>query len=91
MDFAVDGLVNIFGDNQSVILNTTIPSTEKEDLCMCLPSDWEMITCRAIRFFHCQSTLIAADVLTKPFNGIRHRKLTEPILCGDGVHTSFTD
>jgi hypothetical protein len=32
-----------------------------------------------------------ADILTKPLNGILHRELIEPILCGDGVPTLFKD
>jgi hypothetical protein len=92
MGFALDGPVNMFGDNQSVILNTTIPSSQlKKKIHACAYHRIrEMITCRAIRFLHCQSTLNAADVLTKPLNGIMHRKLIEPILCGDGVPALFT-
>jgi hypothetical protein len=93
MGFALDGPVNMFGDNQSVILNTTIPSSQlKKKIHACAYHRIrEMITCRAIRFLHCQSVLNVADVLTKPLNGIMHRKLIEPILCGDGVPTLFTE
>ena len=91
MGFELDGPVNMFGDNQSVVLNTTIPSSQlKKKIHACAYHRVrEMITCRAIRFMHCQSTLNAADVLTKPLNGIMHRQLIEPILCGDGVPTLF--
>jgi hypothetical protein len=50
----------------------------------------EMITGRAVRFLHCQSALNVADVLTKPLGGILHRRLIEPILCGNGVLELFT-
>jgi hypothetical protein len=52
-----DDSVNMIGDNQSVVLNTTN----------------------------------VADVLTKPLGGIVHRRLIEPILCGNGVPELFKD
>jgi hypothetical protein len=92
MGFALDGPVNMFGDNQSVILNTTIPSSQlKKKIHACAYHRIrEMITCRAIRFLHYQSTLDAADVLTKPLGGIMHRRLIDPILNGNGVPELFT-
>jgi hypothetical protein len=91
MGFELDGPANMFGDNQSVILNTTIPSSQlKKKIHACAYHRIrEMITCKAIRFMHCQSTLNAADVLTKPLNGVMHRRLIDPILCGDGVPSLF--
>jgi hypothetical protein len=93
MGFTLDGPANMFGDNQSVILNTTIPSSQlKKKIHACAYHRIrEMITCRAIRFMHCQSILNVADVLTKPLNGVMHRRLVEPILCGEGVPTLFTE
>jgi hypothetical protein len=91
MGFQLDGPVSLFGDNQSVVLNTTIPSSQlKKKIHACAYHRVrEMITCRAIRFMHCNSVLNAADVLTKPLNGIMHRRLVEPILCGSGVPALF--
>ena len=91
MGFGLDGPVNLFGDNQSVILNTTIPSSQlKKKIHACAYHRIrEMISCKAIRFIHCQSIYNAADVLTKPLGGIMHRALVEPILCGDGVPSLF--
>jgi hypothetical protein len=91
MGFALDGPTNIFGDNQSVILNTTVPSSQlKKKIHACAYHRIrEMISCRAIRFMHCQSTLNAADMLTKPLGGILHRRLVDPILFGDGVPELF--
>jgi hypothetical protein len=93
MGFSLDGPANLFGDNQSVILNTTIPSSQlKKKIHACAYHRIrEMISCRAIRFMHCQSSLNVSDVLTKPLNGIMHRRLIEPILCGYGVPTLFTE
>jgi hypothetical protein len=51
----------------------------------------EMITCRAIRFMHCQSNLNVADVLTKPLGGFLHIRLIEPILRGDGIPELFLE
>jgi hypothetical protein len=93
MGFELDGTVNMFGDNQSVILNTTIPSSQlKKKIHACAYHRVrEMITCRAIRFMHCQSNLNVADVLTKPLGGFLHRRLIEPILCGDGIPELFLE
>jgi hypothetical protein len=57
MGFGLDGPVNMFGDNQSAILNTTIPSSQlKKKIHACAYHRIrEMIICRAIRFIHCQS------------------------------------
>jgi hypothetical protein len=91
MGFALDGPTNIFGDNQAVILNTTIPSSQlKKKIHGCAYHRIrEMIACRAIRFMHCPSIYNAADVLTKPLGGIAHRRLVEPILCGEGIPILF--
>jgi hypothetical protein len=91
MGFALDGPVRIFGDNQSVILNTTVPSSQlKKKIHACAYHRIrEMISCRAIRFMHCQSIFNAADVMTKPLGSILHRSIVNPILCGDGVPMLF--
>jgi hypothetical protein len=91
MGFALDGPTNIFGDNQSVILNTTVPSSQlKKKIHACAYHRIrEMISCRAIRFMHCQSIFYAADVLTKPLGGTLHRSIVNPILCGDGEPMLF--
>jgi hypothetical protein len=92
MGFEVDGPVNMFGDNQSVILNTTIPSSQlKKKIHGCAYHRIrEMIACRAIRFMHIASVDNVADVLTKPLNGNVHRRLVEPILSGNGIPSIFT-
>jgi hypothetical protein len=48
-----------------------------------------MITCKAIRFMHCQSLFNAADVMTTPLGGTLHRSIVNPILCGDVVPMLF--
>jgi hypothetical protein len=72
MGFELDGPVSMFGDNQSVILSTTIPSSQlKKNIHACAYHRIrEMITCTAVRFILCQSVYNAADVLTKPLNGV---------------------
>jgi hypothetical protein len=91
MGFDLDGPANIFGDNQAAILNTTIPSSQlKRKIHGCAYYRLrEMIACRAIRFMHCPSIYNATDVLTKPLGGIVHRRLVEPILCGEGIPIVF--
>jgi hypothetical protein len=92
MGFEVDGPVNMFGDNQSVILNTTIPSSQlKKKIHGCAYHRIrEMIACRAIRFTHIASVDNVADVLTKPLDGNVHQRLVEPILSGNGIPSIFT-
>jgi hypothetical protein len=91
MGFALDGPVNVFSDNQSAILNTTIQSSQlKKKIHTCeYHRIREIITCKAIRFIHCQLIYNAADLLTKPLGGILHRGLVNPILCGGGVPSIF--
>jgi hypothetical protein len=83
MGFELDGPVNMFVDNQSVILNTTVPSFQlKKKIHACTYHRIrEMICCRTIRFIHCQSIYNAAEVLTKPLGGSLHRSLVNPMLC----------
>jgi hypothetical protein len=92
MGFEVDGPVNMFGDNQSVILNTTIPSSQlKKKIHGCAYHRIrEMIACRAIRFTHIASVDNVADVLTKPLESNVHQRLVEPILSGNGIPSIFT-
>jgi hypothetical protein len=87
-DIALELLYNIrmmgfdmFGDNQSVIFNTTTipPSQLKRNIQPCC----------TVRFMHRQSIYNAADVLTKPLGGILHRSLVNTILFGDGVPALF--
>jgi hypothetical protein len=93
MGFDLDGPVNMFGDNEAVILNTTIPSSQlkKKTHGCAYHRIREMTACRAIRFLHCASMYNAADVLTKPLGGIVHRRLVDPILCGEGIPILFQD
>jgi hypothetical protein len=92
LGYELDGAVNMFGDNQSVVISTTIPSSQlKKKIHACAYHRIrEMITCKAIRFIHCQSIYNAADVLTKPLNGVSHRRLVDPILAGNGVPSLFS-
>jgi hypothetical protein len=85
MGFDLDGPVNMFGDNQSV------PSSQlKKKIHACAYHRIrEIITCRAVRFMHCQSEDNVAAVLTKPLGGIAHRRLVEPILVGNGIPKLF--
>jgi hypothetical protein len=64
LGFELDGPVNMFGDNQSVVVSTTIPPSQlKKTIHACAYHRIrEMITCGAIRFIHCQLIYNAADV-----------------------------
>jgi hypothetical protein len=87
MGFDLDGPVNMFGENQSVVLNTTVPSSQlKKKIHACAYHRIrEMVPCRPVRFMHCQSEDNVADGLTKPLGGISHRRLVEPIRVGNGI------
>ena len=58
------------GDNMSVILKTTIPSSmlKKKHNALAYHKVRENIAAKTISFAHVPSTANMADVLTKPFN-----------------------
>ena len=72
----------LLGDNMSVVVNTSIPSSplsKKHQAC-----NWhrirEAITAGIIVFSHIESTKNIADVLTKPLAGPLFHELIEPYL-----------
>ena len=91
LGYDVDGPTTILGDNNAVILNTTVPSSQlkKKHNAIAYHRVREMIACRAIRFVHIPSELNLADVLTKPLGGIVHHRLITNVFFGGGIPSLF--
>ena len=78
----VDGPCRMFGDNNSVILNTTLPSSmlKKKHQSIAYHAVRTAQACKIISFEHCRSEDNWADILTKPLPPIKHHKLVRPLL-----------
>jgi hypothetical protein len=72
----------MLGDNRSVLLNTTVPSSmlKKKHNAIAYHRVRESIAAGIIRFFHIPSTENLADILTKPLNNHLFHQITEAIL-----------
>ena len=64
----IKGPALLLGDNMSVILNTTVPSSvlKKKHLAIEYHRVREAISCGILRFAHISSKQNIADILTKP-------------------------
>ena len=82
MGVEVDGPCRMFGDNNSVILNTTLPSSmlKKKHQSIAYHAVRTAQACKIISFEHCRSEDNWADVLTKPLAPIKHHRLVRPLL-----------
>jgi hypothetical protein len=91
LGFDLDGPTTILGDNNAVVLNTTIPSSQlkKKQMACAYHRVREMIACRATRFIHIPSHLNCSDINTKPLTGTLHQSITNPIFTGNGVPRIF--
>jgi hypothetical protein len=80
--FEPDGPVTMFGDNKSVVLNTTLPSSilKKKHNAIAYHRVREAIAGKIIQFVHIPSQDNIADVLTKPLTRATYHKLVRPIL-----------
>jgi hypothetical protein len=78
----VDGSAMMFGDNKSVVINTTMPSSQlkKKHNAMAYHRVCEVIAARIISFFHIPSASNFADILTKPLPSATFYKLVKPLL-----------
>ena len=80
----------LLGDNMSVLLNTTIPSSmlKKKHLGVSYHRVREAIAARIILFSHIPSESNFADLLTKPLSSHLHNKLTKQLLfrCADIIN-----
>ena len=91
LGYEVDGPTTILGDNNAVILNTTIPSSQlkKKHNAIAYHRVREMIACRAITFVHIPSEKNLADICTKPLGGVAHHRLMQDVFYQDGVPSLF--
>ena len=78
----LDGSILMLGDNKSVVLNTTIPSSalKKKHNAIAYLRVREAIAARIIRFCHIDSKVNVADVLTKPLDNQSFHHLVRPFL-----------
>ena len=80
LGMALEATSLMVGDNMSVILNTTIPSSmlKKKHNAVAYHRVREMIASKTVNFAHLPSTMNIADVLTKPLNSeIFHNLMRE--------------
>ena len=65
------------GDNMSVVLNTTVPSSvlKKKHNSIAYHRVRECIAAKIVKFFHIDSIVNVADVLTKPLGNLAFHRL----------------
>ena len=78
----VEGPALIFGNNMSVVLNTTVPSSVLKNKHCSISNHRveEATTARIPRFAHISSTENISDVMTKPLSGIAFHNLIQKLL-----------
>lgn len=84
----IDGPTMMYGDNQSVVLNTSVPSSvlKKKHHACAYHRVREEIAANIIRFKHIKSTENYADILTKPLGGTAFYTLVKPLLFRNPIH-----
>ena len=82
MGVPIEGPTVMLGDNMSVVLNTTVPSSvlKKKHNAISYHRIRECIAAGVFKFAHIPSEDNLADILTKPLNGTSFYKLTKPWL-----------
>jgi hypothetical protein len=72
----------MLGDNMSVVLNTTIPSSslKKKHLACSYHRIREAIAGKYVKFGHIGSEFNLADVNTKPLNSVVFHRIVDPYL-----------
>jgi len=78
----LDGPALVLGDNKSVVLNTTVPSSvlKKKHNAISYHRVREAIAGHVLRFVHISSDRNYADVLTKPLPPHKFQELTKELL-----------
>ena len=78
----IDGPALMLGDNKSVILNTSVPSSvlKKKHCAVNYHRVREAIACGIVKFVHIPSEKNLADCLTKPLAGNVQYRLIKPVL-----------
>jgi len=82
LGFEITGPSWLFGDNMSVILNTTMPSSmlKKKHHACSYHRCREIIAASIVRFLHCESSKNISDVMTKPLPPSTHHSLMKKVL-----------
>ena len=75
----------MLGDNKSVVLNTTMPSSvlKKKHCAVSYHKIREMIACKVLRFASIKSEVNFSDILTKPLPRAVFNRLVKPLLFRD--------
>ncbi len=78
----------MLGDNMSVVLNTTIPSSnlKKKHLACSYHRIREAIAGKFVKFGHVRSEHNLADINTKPLGTVAFHRLIDPYLFRNPVH-----
>ena len=78
----IDGSALLLGDNKSVVLNTTVPSSvlKKKHCAIAYHQTREAIAARIVRFCHIDSEINIADLFTKPLRNHSFHHLVKPLL-----------
>jgi hypothetical protein len=78
----VDGPCMLFGDNNSVILNTTIPSSQlkKKHNAIAYHRVRKCVAAEIVCFLHVEYVSNLADFLTKPLGAIAFWRVVKPVL-----------
>ena len=89
----LDGPALMLGDNMSVVLNTTVPSSvlKKKHLGTSYHRVREAIAAKILRFAHVRSEENLADILTKPLANPIFHYLVRPILFRVPMHVRLDD
>ena len=75
----------MLGDNKSIVLNTTMPSSvlKKKHCAVSYHKIQEMIACKVLRFTSIKSENNLSDILTKPLSKAAFYNLVKPLLFRD--------
>lgn len=78
----IDGPAVMLGDNNAVVLNTTLPSSQlkKKHQAICYHRVREAIACGILEFYHIPTWANYSDVLTKPVSSQVFHNLIKPVL-----------
>ena len=78
----VEKCSELLGDNLSVVINTTLPSSKikKKHLSCQIMRVREAVAAGFVRFGHIRSELNVADILTKPLPPLAFHRLAHPFL-----------
>jgi hypothetical protein len=85
MGVPLDGPALLIGDNNSIVLNCTMPSSvlkKKHNACA-YHRVREAIAAGIMKFTHIASEYNYADILTKPLSNISFHRLIKPLLFRD--------